>query len=348
MATRNRTLLFRKHRDALKSVRIPSFSSAPSTASGAGGGPVIELATTSFLNSNRSYTPISTDDPGNSSRGPNAITVGLPPVWVDLSEEIAANVQRARTKMGELAKAHSKALMPSFGDGKEDQRAIETLTHEITDLIKKSEKRLRRLSATGPSEDSNVRKNVQRSLATDLQNLSVELRKKQSTYLKRLRQQKELTTSDEVYLLFWFEGIFMLKETGQDGVDLEMLNGSKSKYEDDDLDNMVFNEHQMAKLKKSEAFTIEREKEIQQVVESVNELAQIMKDLSVLVIDQGTIVDRIDYNIQNVATTVEDGLKQLQKAERTQKKGGMVMCATVLLIMCFVMLVLLIIKEIIL
>ena len=51
--------------------------------------------------------------------------------------------------------------VPSFGDGKEDQRAIETLTHEITDLIKKSEKRLRRLSATGPSEDSNVRKNVQ-------------------------------------------------------------------------------------------------------------------------------------------------------------------------------------------
>lgn len=28
---------------------------------------------------------------------------------------------------------------------------------------------------------------------------------------------------------------------------------------------------------------------------------------------QGTIIDRIDYNIQNVATTVEDGLKQLQK-----------------------------------
>jgi syntaxin 16 len=229
--------------------------------------------------------------------------------------------------MAELSKAHARALMPSFADGKDDQHAIESLTHEITDLIKRSEKRLRRLAATGPSEDSNVRKNVQRSLATDLQSLSVELRKKQSTYLKRLRLQKE----------------------GQDGVDLEInMNGSKSRYEDDDLDNMIFNEHQMAKLKKSEAFTVEREKEIQQVVESVNELAQIMKDLSVLVIDQGTIVDRIDYNIQNVATTVEDGLKQLQKAERTQKKGGMVMCASVLLIMCFVMLVLLVIKEIIL
>ncbi|KAK6119036.1 hypothetical protein DH2020_047225 [Rehmannia glutinosa] len=201
--------------------------------------------------------------PGRSCRG--TVAVGLPPAWVDLSEEIAANIQRARGKMTELAKAHAKALMPSFGDGKEDQRRIEALTQEITDLLRKSEKRLQRLSAAGPSEDSNIRKNVQRSLATDLQTLSMELRRKQSTYLKRLQQQKE----------------------GPDGVDLEMnLNGSNSKRDDDDFDDIGFSEHQMAKLKKSEAFTAEREREIQQVVESVHELAQIMKDLSVLVIDQ--------------------------------------------------------------
>ncbi|KAB5556177.1 hypothetical protein DKX38_007086 [Salix brachista] len=297
MATRNRTLIFRKYRDALKSVRVPSSSSPSTSSSGGGGGPVIELASTSFLNHNRKYTPLSTEDPGNSSKG--ALTVGLPPAWVDVSEEISVNVQRARTKMVELAKAHAKALMPSFGDGKEDQRMIEGLTQEITGLLRKSEKKLQRLAAAGPSEDSNIRKNVQRSLATDLQNLSMELRRKQSTYLKRLRQQKE----------------------GQDGVDLEMnLNGGRSIIDDDNLDDMV--------------------------VESVNELAQIMKDLSVLVIDQGTIVDRIDYNIQNVETTIEEGLKQLQKAERTQKRGGMVMCATALVIMCFIMLVLLVLKTI--
>ncbi|CAN1784291.1 SYP43 [Linum perenne] len=324
MATRNRTVIFRKYRDALKSVRIPtsSSSSAASTSSsgGGGGGPVIELVSTSLLNHKRSYAPLSTEDPGNFSKG--ALTVGLPPAWVDISEDIATNVQRARTKMAELARAHAKALMPSFGDDNEDQYTIETLTQEITGLIKRSEKKLQRLSAGGPAEDSNVRKNVQRSLATDLQNLSMELRKKQSTYLKRLRLQNE------------------------DGDDLEMnLNGNRSRMDDDDVMQM-FNELQTARVKKSEAFTAEREREIQQVVESVNELAQIMKDLSVLVIDQGTIVDRIDHNIQNVATTVEDGLKQLQKAERTQKQGGMVMCATVLVIMCFIMLVLLILKEI--
>jgi syntaxin 16 len=125
----------------------------------------------------------------------SAVTVGLPPAWVDVSEEISANMQRARTKMAELAKAHAKALMPSFGDGRDDQRAIEILTHEVTDLLKRSEKRLQKLSMKDSSEDSNVRKNVQRSLATDLQSLSMEFRKKQSTYLKQLRQQKEVRTS---------------------------------------------------------------------------------------------------------------------------------------------------------
>ncbi|KAJ0743744.1 putative target SNARE coiled-coil domain, syntaxin domain-containing protein [Helianthus annuus] len=297
MATRNRTFLFRRYRDALKSVRAPSGRSHH-----AGGPPVMEMSNATGLKQTRSYAPLSTDDPGTSSVG--APTVGLPPAWVDVSEEIAANIQRARAKMADLAKAHAKALMPSFGDGKEDQHRIETLTYEVTDLLKKSEKRLRRLSVGGPFEDSTIRKNVQRSLATDLQSLSVELRRKQSNYLKRLQQQKE----------------------GSDGVDLEMnLNRKHSMREDDDgFDGMSFNKHQMAKLKKSEALAAEREKEIQ----------------------QGTIIDRIDYNVQNVAVTVDQGLKQLQKAERNQKQGGMVMCATVLVIMCFVMLILLILKEI--
>lgn len=64
MATRNRTILFRRYRDALKSVRVPAGSSA--TSSGGRGGPVIELSTTSLLNPNRSYTPLSTEDPGTS------------------------------------------------------------------------------------------------------------------------------------------------------------------------------------------------------------------------------------------------------------------------------------------
>lgn len=321
MATRNRSSLFKKHRTIFNNNRVPlSSSSTFNTA-------VIEMSPLiPFSKSNRSsYAPLSTtDDPGPSSSS-DVFTIGLPPDWVDVSEEVSSNIQRARDKMAELAKVHAKALTPSFGDGKKDQYMIEELTQEITALLRKSEKKLKKLSDGGPSEVSSIRKNVQRSLATDLQNISVGLRKKHSSYLNRLRQQKE----------------------EHDGLDMEMnLNENKSRLADDGFSDVGFTEYQMAKVKKSEHFTAEREREINQVLESVNELAQIMKDLSVLVIDQGTIVDRIDYNIQNTATSVEEGLKQLVKAERSQKSGGMVKCATVLVIMCFIMLILLIFKEI--
>lgn len=65
MATRNRTFIFKKYRDSLKTVRAPSGSSASGHSSG---GPVIELATTSLINPNRAYAPLSTEDPGTSSR----------------------------------------------------------------------------------------------------------------------------------------------------------------------------------------------------------------------------------------------------------------------------------------
>lgn len=80
---------------------------------------------------------------------------------MDDSEEVAANIQRARFKMAELVKAHAKVLTPNFRDGNKEQRTIATLSHEITDLLRKSEKILPKFSADESSEDSNIRKNVQ-------------------------------------------------------------------------------------------------------------------------------------------------------------------------------------------
>lgn len=65
MATGNRTGVYRKKRDSLKSARAPLSSSASGSA-----GPVIEMVSGSLLRSNcSSYAPLSTEDPGPSRYG---------------------------------------------------------------------------------------------------------------------------------------------------------------------------------------------------------------------------------------------------------------------------------------
>jgi syntaxin 16 len=218
--------------------------------------------------------------------------MNLPPAWVDISDQVSADMQRARGKMAELSKAHSRALMPTFDDSQKEEHTIELLSQQITKLLKKCEQKLQQLSkGTGPSEqDASIRKNVQRSLATDLQSLSMDFRKQQKGYLQKLRRQQE-------------------GQSGDDGISM----GKQTKPTEDDEFSQSFTNIQLSQLRQSEALSAEREKEINQIVESVNDLAQIMKDLSVLVIDQGTIVDRIDYNITNVAASVEQGVKELVK-----------------------------------
>lgn len=58
---------------------------------------------------------------------------------------------------------------------------------------------------------------------------------------------------------------------------------------------------------------MQREEAIRQIARSINELASIFKDLSVLVIEQGTILDRIDYNLEQTEHNVERAISELGK-----------------------------------
>jgi syntaxin 16 len=89
----------------------------------------------------------------------------------------------------------------------------------------------------------------------------------------------------------------------------------------------------MQRLDRAEAVNIERDQEVTKILQSVNDLAGVMKDLSVLVIDQGTILDRIDYNCEQVEITVDEGRKQLVKAETHQKSARMITCIYFLMVM---------------
>ena len=55
----------------------------------------------------------------------------------------------------------------------------------------------------------------------------------------------------------------------------------------------------------------QREREINDIARGIIELADIFKDLQTMVIDQGTMLDRIDYNVERMAVDVKAADKEL-------------------------------------
>jgi syntaxin 16 len=88
-----------------------------------------------------------------------------------------------------------------------------------------------------------------------------------------------------------------------------------------------------------------RDQEIAKIAQSIEELGSIFKELAVLVIDQGTILDRIDYNMEAVVEHTKTGIKQLEKAEKHQKNARPMRCIICLSITIFVLLIVLVLKH---
>lgn len=62
----------------------------------------------------------------------------------------------------------------------------------------------------------------------------------------------------------------------------------------------------------------------------LNENFYYAQDLAVMVQDQGTILDRIDYNLEQTQVQVQEGYKQLKKADSYQKTNKKLYCIVVL------------------
>ena len=64
--------------------------------------------------------------------------------------------------------------------------------------------------------------------------------------------------------------------------------------------------------------------------------------LQYILVFQGTILDRIDYNVEHASVQVEKGLQQLQKAEKYQKKNRKMLCIVILAVIIILLMIILI------
>ena len=68
----------------------------------------------------------------------------------------------------------------------------------------------------------------------------------------------------------------------------------------------------------------QREREINEIAKSIHTIAEIFKDLQTLVIDQGTLLDRIDYNVEQMNVNVKSAVRELDKVKKNRQKSSIV------------------------
>ncbi|XP_041375822.1 syntaxin-16-like [Gigantopelta aegis] len=253
----------------------------------------------------------------------------LPPDWVDGVEEIQYDISRIKQKMKELSALHTKHLnRPTLDDSVDEEHAIQIQTQEITQMFTRCQRLVHQISSKsfrGSDQEKKLSHNIVSSLARTIQEMSINFRKSQSNYLRRLQSREERSKQ-------YFD-----TSIGSDTGLMEEVN-----IADDDMYDKGFTQAQLELVEDNTSTIHQRSKEINQIVKSILDLNEIFKDLSTMIVDQGTILDRIDYNIEHASVQVEKGLQQLQKAQKYQKKNRKMLIVVVLACVIILLIIILV------
>ncbi|KAF2634303.1 t-SNARE [Massarina eburnea CBS 473.64] len=248
----------------------------------------------------------------------------LPPRWLDIQDDVTEQLATIAKQTRKLDQLHQKHVLPGFDDEdvkKREEHEIELLTQEITRCFQKCQQAIKRIEtmvresrqqgSSGQGEEI-MAKNLKISLATRVGEVSTMFRKKQAAYLKKLRD------------LGGFNSPFRSSTPVQNPYNDPALLDSETDRNFSQstlLQTQSHQSHQQRLLQNpNEALIAHREREIEDIAQGIIELANIFQELQTMVIDQGSMLDRIDYNVESMATDVKEADKELKVASGYQRK----------------------------
>ena len=267
----------------------------------------------------------------------------LPPRWLDIQDEVDDIVKDVALKAAQLDRLHQKHVLPGFEDEAvkmREERDIEKLTQEITRGFQACQKAIKRIetmvkeakdTSTLTQSDETMARNLQVALASRVQEVSATFRKKQSNYLNKLRQ------------LEGFESPFQRASTPVQNPysDPALLESDADKT----FSQSTLLQAAQKRRQNNDTVIAQREQEINDIAKGIIELADIFRELQGMVIDQGTMLDRIDYNVERTLTDVKGADKELVVATGYQRRSMKRKILLLLLLLVIGMFVVLLIKP---
>jgi syntaxin 16 len=200
-------------------------------------------------------------------------------------------------------------------EDKKLDRQIRATTSDLTIKIREAEENIKVIT------HESTKNNIEEQLKTNMKLHSIEK-------LKLIT--KDIRINEQAYMKKYQEYV------GED-------TSSSTNYKNNS-DLFLSNQNKNVLMKEPDINMKKRGEEIDSIVKSIDELSSIFKDLQTLVIHQGSILDRIDYNIDESLHNVKKGYKELQQANENLKSNCARNGIFILIIVIFVEAVLLLLK----
>ncbi|CAI5446685.1 unnamed protein product [Caenorhabditis angaria] len=253
------------------------------------------------------------------------------PFWIHTADEVEFEFERIRRRLEELSDQQRKHISrPNFGDEtfEEEEKQMEATTEQITQMLTHSQRLIRMMgnqsSKKENSTERKLRENSAGALSLTLSQITDNFRTRQLKYLSDIQSRSKnldnfLITTDTMML---------------DEPNWAELDSSSSANE--------FTMTQLQQFMSNDKEVREREKEVLAVNTSIRELSTLFQDLSQMIVDQGTILDRIDYNVEQSSIRVSKAVDDVFKAERHQRNNKKMHCICILTVAIIFVLILII------
>jgi len=302
---RNQTKVFLHFRDLYHAAASPDTGTAGSSILGGN----VEGA--ALMNSDVEMERLSGSDRESLA---DSVAISVPPVWEGVQNDIQGFMDAVRQKIAKLQELQAAQFLVEIEDSPvQEQQRVEVATAEVSRLLGEVQKRVQQMGvlakrATG--EEAAIIHNLQTAYAQQLTELTQTFRSAQRNYLTSIRKRDAK-----------FRDSFTVTSGNPDDDDSIL-----------DYEDKGFTDDQMAHMQATERDVSIRDKQIRKIYRSIVELNEMTKDLAMLIVDQGTILDRIDYNIENASYETERAVEELTQAEKHQKKARTKLCVIILLV----------------
>jgi syntaxin 16 len=239
------------------------------------------------------------------------------PKYMDIYEQCDNILKEFDIEFNKLKEEQQKRIVPNFNEteSKLITQNIQMISNKMTQQLKKCKQSVKELKIllANSDIDENVKNNMCQNLLNRLAETSRALQINEERQLQKYQEFNGV--EDSFFNINNYDSIETNQTQNFRSIDTKKLDINK-----------------------------ERNKEIDLIVKTVNELKEIFLDVSNLIIEQGTILDRIDYNTYQARHNIRRGNNEMEETHERLKSGCVRRINQILIISIFIMSILIIFK----